>query len=181
MTDATDPALAVRRQAWRAAALAAGTRLFARRGFHQTGMGDVASEAQVSLRALYTVFGSKDELHAAVLDEAFGRLLPVLEAPRDVPALIADLFDFMADNREVCLLYARATGREPFAAYTEAVEERLATIIGTAEPRVRAEVVAKSLVATLIAVVVDALARDPEANLRALAPEMAALYRPLFP
>lgn len=49
----------------------AGRKLFARKGFHATGMRDIAKLAQVSIGSLYHYFRSKDELFLAVVRRAF--------------------------------------------------------------------------------------------------------------
>jgi len=49
----------------------AGRKLFARKGFHATGMRDIAKLAQVSIGSLYHYFRSKDELFLAVVRRTF--------------------------------------------------------------------------------------------------------------
>lgn len=193
--------LAARRGVWRDAALHAGTELFASRGFHETGMGDIAAAAGLSLRALYEVFPGKEQLFVAVVDEAFGHLEPLLPeepAPGDpgqeMLSLVTGLFGFMTDNHDVCLLYSRATqsaparlsdGRDPFAGYLQVLQDRIAARIRVAQAAgyatgVRAEVLAESIRATIVAVAVSALTTDPSADLSELGPDVAALYRPYF-
>ncbi|WP_431677963.1 TetR/AcrR family transcriptional regulator [Kitasatospora sp. KL5] len=47
-------------------------RCFARNGFHATSMQDVLRESGLSAGAVYRYFASKDEIVAAIADEAFG-------------------------------------------------------------------------------------------------------------
>jgi AcrR family transcriptional regulator len=55
--------------------LEAATRAFARHGFADTSLDDVASEAGVTRVLLYRHFDSKADLYRAVLDRACGRLI----------------------------------------------------------------------------------------------------------
>lgn len=180
MREAEARALAVRREVWRAAAVEAAIRRFGRDGFQGASMGAIAKEAGVSLRALYEVFPGKDELFAAVVDEAYGRMLPLLEQAADIPSFLAGLFELMEDQHDLCLLYARANQRDPLAAYTAVIEERIAAIAGRSNTAVPPKVLAQSLVATIIAVLVDAVAADEDTDLRTLAPDIVALYEPHF-
>lgn len=74
----------------REALLAAALEAFSERSFHETSLDDVAKRAGVSKALIYEHFGSKAELHQAVLegnrDELLGRVLEAiadLEAPED--------------------------------------------------------------------------------------------------
>lgn len=68
----------------RAAVLAAATRLFAEQGWVDTSMRRVAKEAGVSTETVYSGFGSKRDLLAAVLDVAVvGDDLPIPLAQRE--------------------------------------------------------------------------------------------------
>ena len=55
--------------------LDAAVRVFARRGYHGSRVGDIASEAGVAHGLLYHYFSSKDEVLATVFSENFGELL----------------------------------------------------------------------------------------------------------
>lgn len=57
----------------RDAILSAGARLFARKGFSNATMADIAAEADLSAGAIYRYFSSKEELLRAVFDEAVAR------------------------------------------------------------------------------------------------------------
>jgi AcrR family transcriptional regulator len=54
--------------------LAIARRVFARRGFHQTSMNDVAADAGVTKPVLYQHFSSKRDLYKAVLEDVGDRL-----------------------------------------------------------------------------------------------------------
>jgi TetR/AcrR family transcriptional regulator, fatty acid metabolism regulator protein len=55
--------------------LAAAVRVFARRGYHGSRVGDIATEAGVAHGLLYHYFASKDEVLETVFRENFGELL----------------------------------------------------------------------------------------------------------
>lgn len=82
-----------RREAKRAQIVAAARRCFARDGFHQTSMPDIAAAAGVSAGAPYRYFASKDEIILAITADAFRLIFePMEEVARaaEAPAL-ADL------------------------------------------------------------------------------------------
>ncbi|GAA2570001.1 MULTISPECIES: TetR/AcrR family transcriptional regulator [Streptomyces] len=60
-----------RREANRAQIIAAARRCFARDGYHQTSMPDIAAEAGVAVGAPYRYFTGKDELILEIAGEAF--------------------------------------------------------------------------------------------------------------
>ena len=62
---------AERRETKRAQIVAAARRCFARDGFHQTSMPDIAGEAGVSAGAPYRYFASKEEIILAIAADAF--------------------------------------------------------------------------------------------------------------
>ncbi len=70
--------------------LDAARRCFVRNGFHATSMQDVLSEASLSAGAVYRYFRGKDEIIAAIADEAVDEIAGVLETafdPGDPPPL----------------------------------------------------------------------------------------------
>jgi AcrR family transcriptional regulator len=82
-----------RREARRAQIMAAARRCFARDGFHQTSMPDIAAEAGISAGAPYRYFASKDEIILAITADAFRLVfapMELLAAATDAP-LVADL------------------------------------------------------------------------------------------
>lgn len=78
------------RAAKRAEILAAARRGFARDGFHQTAMPDIAREAGVSVGAPYRYFASKEELILELAGDAFTAIFDPIVASAE-PAGIADL------------------------------------------------------------------------------------------
>ncbi|MFZ9232409.1 MAG: TetR/AcrR family transcriptional regulator, partial [Ilumatobacteraceae bacterium] len=56
--------------------------VFAREGYHQTSMNDVAEAAGITKPVLYQHFSSKRELYLALIEEAGARLLTAITDPR---------------------------------------------------------------------------------------------------
>ena len=75
--------------------VAAARRCFARDGFHQTSMPDIAAEAGLSAGAFYRYFPSKDDIVFEVATQAFatvfGPVDDILDA--DTPVTVADLVE----------------------------------------------------------------------------------------
>jgi AcrR family transcriptional regulator len=79
-----------RREAKRAEIVAAARRCFARGGFHQTSMPDIAAAAGVSAGAPYRYFASKEEIILAIATDAFRLIFEPMEkvaAAADAPSL----------------------------------------------------------------------------------------------
>ena len=69
---------AERRAETRAAVLESACRLFGRKGYEDTSLDEIASEAGVTIRPIYHYFGSKRELFAAVNEVMEERILALL-------------------------------------------------------------------------------------------------------
>jgi AcrR family transcriptional regulator len=84
---------AERRQANRAQIVAAARRCFARDGFHQTSMPDIAAEAGVSVGAPYRYFAGKEEIIREIAGDAFRLIFAPVErlAATGADATVADL------------------------------------------------------------------------------------------
>lgn len=80
----------------RQALIMAAGRVFLERGFEAATTLDIAREARTSKRAIYEMFGSKEDLLAAVVSDTSGRMVgPAdLPEPRDWPSLAAALTGF---------------------------------------------------------------------------------------
>ncbi|MEU2376361.1 TetR/AcrR family transcriptional regulator [Streptomyces misionensis] len=79
-----------RREAKRAEIVAAARRCFARGGFHQTSMPDIAAAAGVSAGAPYRYFASKEEIILAIAADAFRLIFEPMEqvaVAADAPSL----------------------------------------------------------------------------------------------
>lgn len=72
--------------------LLAARRCFVRQGFHQTSMADIFTEAGLSSGAVYGYFKSKDELIAAIADDAVSGIIRLIEpiATRQPPPPVAE-------------------------------------------------------------------------------------------
>ncbi|MEU5265325.1 TetR/AcrR family transcriptional regulator [Amycolatopsis sp. NPDC021455] len=66
---------------------AAAVKLFAAKGFHGTGIRDLAQEAELSSASLYHYMGTKEDLLAEIMHTALNRLL---DAAREATAVSAD-------------------------------------------------------------------------------------------
>lgn len=79
-----------RREAKRAEVVSAARRCFARGGFHQTSMPDIAAAAGVSAGAPYRYFASKEEIILAIAADAFRLIFEPMErvaSAADAPSL----------------------------------------------------------------------------------------------
>lgn len=125
----------------------AGRKLFARQGFHATGMRDIAKLANVSIGSLYHYFRSKDELFLAVVRKAFEeRLVQARElmrqglpAPEILRQVLTVYFAGFAKEPETAQLLSRVWAPEDPALwrklsalleeYAQAIAEILAEAI----------------------------------------------------
>jgi AcrR family transcriptional regulator len=81
---------ASRRDATRAALLAAGLRCFSRDGYRRTALDHVAREAGISRAALYLHFRNKEELFRALVGELHDRALAEAEHAAAQPGSLSD-------------------------------------------------------------------------------------------
>ncbi|MFM7535133.1 MAG: TetR/AcrR family transcriptional regulator [Acidimicrobiales bacterium] len=109
--------------------------VFARKGFHDTSMNDVADAAGVTKPVLYQHWGSKHALYLAVLDEAGNRLVETIAkatAPEQnghdkVFAGFAAYFRLVAeDHSPFQVLFDDSHRTEEFAEATRGVEDAIA-------------------------------------------------------
>lgn len=98
----------------------AGRKLFARQGFHATGMRQIAKMAQVSIGSLYHYFRSKDELFLAVVRRTFEEKLHQarellrqgLPAPEILRRILAAHFAHLAEDPDSAQLLSRVWAPE---------------------------------------------------------------------
>jgi TetR/AcrR family fatty acid metabolism transcriptional regulator len=104
--------------------LEAAVRVFARRGFHTSRVGDIAEEAGVAHGLLYHYFSSKDEVLETVFRENWGQLLErfaQVEASRE-PAdekllgLVKILLRTWRNDPDLVTVMVREVGRSPHLA-----------------------------------------------------------------
>ena len=113
--------------------------VFAREGYHETSMNDVAEAAGVTKPVLYQHFRSKRELYLELLRDVGGRLERAIAdatagagGPRQqVEAGLRAYFEFVADQREGFeLLFARgARTDEEFLVVAQKVEASIAAFV----------------------------------------------------
>ncbi len=87
--------------------LDAAVRVFARKGFHTSRVGDIAEEAGVSHGLLYHYFSSKDELLETVFRETWTELLDAIRAVEESDAPAREQL------RQVAAILLRSWRRDP--------------------------------------------------------------------
>ncbi len=99
------------RQLTRSRLIDAAADVFARRGFHGASVDDVAAEAGFTKGAVYSNFGSKEDLFLAVLDAHVGRrieqvehTLTAVETLDDVRAAAREVARLMQGERDLWIL-----------------------------------------------------------------------------
>jgi AcrR family transcriptional regulator len=109
--------------------LAAATRAFARNGFADTSLEEVATEASISKVLLYRHFASKADLYRAVLDRACARLVTAVGAgdytSESVEALIGAA---IADPDGFRLLFQHAAREPVFRQQMEVFREQMTAV-----------------------------------------------------
>lgn len=190
-----------RRAIDRRRALEAGRELFALRGFDGAAMGEIARRADLSLKALYAVSKSKDDLFEAVIADGYEQhLLPLLMVDRSalkpaerVIALLDDVLAVMDANRAFMVLYARgsagvpdklrAAGRDPYVPYVDAFSDHLGELIAHAQPDTGPRGVrelAVAATAALVALATDAIGAEPPRPATAVASTLHQLFGPVL-
>lgn len=127
----------------------AGRKLFARQGFHATGMRDIAKLAQVSIGSLYHYFRSKDELFLAVVRRAFAESLSqareLMQQGLPGPEILRQVLTaHFAAEPEVAQLFSRVWAPEDPALWRklrDLLEEYAQAIAGILEEAMRKEAV----------------------------------------
>jgi len=95
--------------------MAAARSMFARKGFNQTTMEDIALSAEFGKGTIYNYFGSKEELFRAVLDDSFSQVLALVRGTMDsslpfrrkIETLANDLLEYALDNPDSLYLMVR--------------------------------------------------------------------------
>jgi AcrR family transcriptional regulator len=79
---------------------------FAQNGIGGARIDKIAERAGVNKASIYTYFGNKEDLFAAVLEARLGELAErVVVRSDDVPAYAGELFDFLCEHPEIVRLY----------------------------------------------------------------------------
>src|SRR5579884_571625 len=98
--------------------------VFARGGFHEGSMDEIAALAGVSKPMVYAYFGSKEGLYVAYIDRTGGELLerlvgagrPGTSAAARLRARIDEFFAFVAEHRDGwVVLFREMTSVQPLA------------------------------------------------------------------
>lgn len=166
----------------RAALLAAGTKLFARRGYHATTIDEIARLAGFTRGAFYANFGDKGDLFLAVLEQRrerdFGQLVNVLDdAPDDeVPDRIGDWMSQVlvgGSLRRAMAEFALAAETSPphrrrLAAHLQAIRDTVADIVRRYRTRHNVELTVDddtfaSMITALVSGFADLTRLDPKA------------------
>lgn len=100
-------------------------RVFARRGYHDASMAEIAAGAGVTKPMVYAYFGSKDDLYLRCIDHATTRLLEAFDIPprqgepldQTLWRRILSYFTFVGEHRDEWLVARRqaAASGGPFA------------------------------------------------------------------
>ncbi|MDP2952439.1 MAG: TetR/AcrR family transcriptional regulator [Chloroflexota bacterium] len=98
--------------------LEAATRVFARLGFHQATMADIAKEAGISVGGIYNFFSSKEELFSALVlgkmedfTSSLRRAVAEASSPLErVKRLVSQPLRFLDENRGLVVSYVSVAG-----------------------------------------------------------------------
>lgn len=121
---------------------------FARAGFHRTTMQDIATEAEVSLGALYVYFASKEALIAGIVERDRLKLrgeLSQLAAAEDIVAALGKLgehyaFEEPRHKQVLCVeMGAEATRNEAVGALFRSVDNELVELLADIFERARTQ------------------------------------------
>lgn len=135
-TQPTSPVLAgpgsgprLRRTARREQILTAATRAFARNGFADTSLEEVATEASISKVLLYRHFVSKADLYHAVLDRACARLVATVGAGNYTSESVDALIGTAVEDPDGFRLLFQHAAREPeFRQQMDMFREHMTTV-----------------------------------------------------
>lgn len=121
--------------------------VFAREGFHQTSMNDIADAAGITKPVLYQHFSSKRELYLALIDEAGRRLIDAVSSAREkttdgrrlTERGFLGYFTWVADDHDAfLLLFGGGARRDP--EFNEAVLRITSQVADTIEPLITADI-----------------------------------------
>jgi TetR/AcrR family transcriptional regulator, fatty acid metabolism regulator protein len=101
--------------------LEAAVRVFARKGYHDSRVGDIAKDAGVAYGLVYHYFDSKEAVLEAVFHEAWGRLLAALRdaekadatAPERLQLVVKIVLRAWRDDPDLVRLLVREVTRSP--------------------------------------------------------------------
>lgn len=187
----------------RADVIAAASRIFAEKGFHDAQIGEIASAAELSLKSVYGLFSGKEEIYEAVVtstsermrDAVQGKVNAIPDPGERLVALVDLLFACFEENRDLLRIYARDTQGLPWK-MRQAMGESSSTIfqafrawvISLAEDARRAGrlgdlepvAVALALIGAVTTTATHWFETRPEEPLTSAAPEVRALFARLL-
>jgi AcrR family transcriptional regulator len=100
-----------KKRAMRANILATATRLFSEHGYHETTVGQIADELDISSATFFNYFGSKDAIIQELADDAIAGLLAILDELASAPTETASIVDAHFGPEGKGLSQARALSR----------------------------------------------------------------------
>jgi TetR/AcrR family transcriptional repressor of uid operon len=152
----------------RDAILDAALRCFAKHGYHETSIDDIAARARLSKGAVYWHFAGKRELFLALIDRFSSEASPLLESVRDAPDWrtgLHRLFEGVGKFQEaglplfkLGLEYIAQSARDPkVRALFEDSRRKLAEVASAQIARGVAEGTLRPVSASAVATIIDAL------------------------
>ena len=127
--------------------LAVALDVFAREGYHQTSMNDVAEAAGITKPVLYQHFESKRELYLALIEDAGARMLEVISTPeiaqsngrRRTELGFRAYFQWVYDDHDAFqLLFGGGSRRDP--EFSEAAGKFQSQVADVIEPLITADI-----------------------------------------
>ncbi|MCZ4534692.1 TetR/AcrR family transcriptional regulator [Gordonia terrae] len=118
--------------------LDAAVKVFAQKGFRETSMDAIASEAQISKPMLYLYYGSKDELFSACIARESGLFIdamsvgfdPSLSQREQAVTVIREFLRFVHEHRQSWrVLYRVAIGTAGFAGIVSESRQRVTEMV----------------------------------------------------
>jgi len=106
-------------------------RVFARKGFHEATMQEIAREAEYAAGTLYGFFDSKEALFAGVIERRipeineylFGQAEQGKSAREKIENLVRAFFEFFDSHRDLFQIYVNLTGGFPWTVKAELGEQ----------------------------------------------------------
>ena len=190
----------------RADVIAAASAVFARKGFHDAQVAEIAAQAELSLKTVYALFSGKEAIYEDVVSSTAERMRRAVrervEAVADplegVLVLIDSLFACFEENRDLLQIYVRSTqglpwrlrqnmgqsAHEIFHSFTSWVVSLMEDALRAMAPAGRGAPDAESLAWCLIGGVTTTatfwLETRPDEPLTRAAPGVRAVFAPLL-
>jgi AcrR family transcriptional regulator len=190
----------------RADVIAAASAVFARKGFHDAQVAEIAAQAELSLKTVYALFSGKEAIYEEVVSSTAERMRSVVRERVDAAAdplervlvLIDTLFCCFEENRDLLQIYVRSTqglpwrlrqnmgqsAHEIFHSFTSWVASLMQDALGSMSAAGRGAPNAQSLAWCLIGAVTTTatfwLETRPDEPLTRAAPGVRAVFAPLL-